>query len=197
MERRRFLASTGAVTAVAASSFPSPAIAQGVRELKLVTTWPKGLPGLQTGAERVAQSITALSGGRLQVTVFAAGELVGAFESFDAVAAGVADMYHGAEYCWQAQSPAFSFFSAVPLGLTATETNAWIYWGGGQELWDELSAEFDAVLLALREASAEVMAEIGQSDPMTQRVYDSYHKFRDNAIRWTDLSERAYLNARS
>lgn len=55
----------------------------------------------------------------------------------------------------------------------------------------------DAVLLALREASAEVMAEIGQSDPMTQRVYDGYHKFRDNAIRWTDLSERAYLNARS
>ena len=143
MKRRQFLAGTGAVAAVASPSFPSPAIAQGARELKLVTTWPKGLPGLGTGAERVARSITALSSGRLRVTVFAAGELVGAFESFDAVAAGVADMYHGAEYYWQAHSPAFSFFAAVPFGLTASEMEAWIYWGGGQELWDKLSAGFN------------------------------------------------------
>ena len=141
MERRRLLASMGAVTA--AASFPTPAIAQGARELKLVTSWPKGLPGPGTGAERVARSISALSGGRLQVTVFAAGELVGAFECFDAVGAGVADMYHSAEYYWQDQSPAFNFFCSVPFGLVANEMNAWIYWGGGQELWDTLAAEFN------------------------------------------------------
>jgi TRAP-type mannitol/chloroaromatic compound transport system substrate-binding protein len=141
MKRRKFLASTGAVAGVAVA-FPKPAITQGVRELKLVTSWPKGLPGLGTGAERVARSITALSGGRLQVNVFAAGEFVGAFESFDAVAAGVADMYHSADYYWQSYSPAFSFFCAVPFGLTASEMNSWIYWGGGQELWDTLGAEF-------------------------------------------------------
>jgi TRAP-type mannitol/chloroaromatic compound transport system substrate-binding protein len=111
MKRRKFLASTGAVAGVAVA-FPKPAITQGVRELKLVTSWPKGLPGLGTGAERVARSITALSGGRLQVNVFAAGEFVGAFESFDAVAAGVADMYHSGDYYWQSYSPAFSFFCA-------------------------------------------------------------------------------------
>ena len=79
MDRRRFIAGAGAGIA-AASAIPMPAIAQGVRELKMVTTWPKTLPGLQSGAERVARSITALSGGRLQVKVFAAGQLVGAFE---------------------------------------------------------------------------------------------------------------------
>jgi TRAP-type mannitol/chloroaromatic compound transport system substrate-binding protein len=62
MDRRQFVA--GATVGVAAASaFPMPAIAQGARELKMVTIWPKGLPGLQSGADRVAQSITALSGG--------------------------------------------------------------------------------------------------------------------------------------
>ena len=140
MDRRRFAGVVG--IAAAASVLPGPAIAQGVRELKLVTTWPKGLVGLQTSAERVARTITALSGGRLQVKVFAAGELVAALESFDAVSSGLADMYHGAETYWEKRSPAFSYFNIVPFGLTAAEMNAWIYNGGGQVLWDELSAGF-------------------------------------------------------
>ena len=90
MDRRQFVAGASAGVAAAASAFPKPAIAQGVRELKMVTIWPKGLPGLQSGADRVAQSITALSGGRLQVKVFPAGQLVGAMESFDAVSSGLA-----------------------------------------------------------------------------------------------------------
>ena len=141
MDRRGFL--TAASASVAASTpFPMPAVAQGVRELKMVTSWPKNLPGLGTSAERVAQSIGALSGGRIQVKVFGAGQLVGAFESFDAVSSGVADMYHGAEYYWENRSPAFSYFSAVPFGFTAAEMNSWIYFGGGQALWDELSAGY-------------------------------------------------------
>jgi len=143
MQRRQFL--TGAATAgaaTAAAALSTPAIAQDKRELKLVTTWPKNFPGLGTSAERWAQRITAMTDGRLSVKVFAAGELVPAFEAFDAVSAGTADMYHGAEYYWQGKSKAFNFFAAVPFGLTATEINAWIYHAGGQELWDELSADF-------------------------------------------------------
>ena len=85
MDRRQFVAGASVGAAAAVSVYPKPAIAQGARELKMVTIWPKGLPGLQSGADRVAQSITALSGGRLQVKVFPAGQLVGAMESFDAV----------------------------------------------------------------------------------------------------------------
>lgn len=140
--RRSFL--TGAAAAgVAASGLAAPAIAQGKRTLKLVTTWPKNLPGLGMAAEHVAKRITEATDGQLSVRVYAAGELVGAFDAFDAVASGNADMYHGAEYYWQGKSPAFNFFSGVPFGLTSNEKNAWIYFGGGQELWNELSAKFN------------------------------------------------------
>jgi TRAP-type mannitol/chloroaromatic compound transport system substrate-binding protein len=142
MDRRRFIAGAGVGAAAAASAFPSPAIAQGVRELKMVTTWPKSLPGLQSGAERAAQAITMLSGGRLNVKVFAAGQLVGAMESFDAASSGLADMYHSSEITWAGRSAAFSYFCNVPFGFTANELSAWIYHGGGQALWDELSAGF-------------------------------------------------------
>lgn len=113
------------------------------RELKMVTTWPKDFPGLGTMAERTAQFITEMSGGALTVRVFSAGELVGAFESFDAVSNGAADLYHGAEYYWVGKSPAFAFFTAVPFGMTANEIMAWTEFGGGQELWDELAAPFN------------------------------------------------------
>src|SRR5262245_18243509 len=117
MDRRQFVAGAG-VGAPAAAFFPTPAIAQGVRELKMVTIWPKALPGLQSGAERVAEAITSLSGGRLNVKVFAAGQLIGAFESFDAVSSGLADMYHASEITWAGRSPAFSYFCNVPFGFT-------------------------------------------------------------------------------
>lgn len=142
MNRRQFIARASVGIAASASTFPAPAIAQGVREIKMVTTWPKTLPGLQSSAERVAKSITALSGERLQVKVFGAGELVPAFDSFDAVSSGFAEMYHSSEITWYDRSPAFAYFCNVPFGLTATETNAWIRVGGGQVLWDELSANF-------------------------------------------------------
>src|SRR5215468_6223700 len=140
MKRRSFITGTG--MGIAAAALAKPAIAQGVRELKMVTIWPKTLPGLQSGAERVAASIGALSGGRLRVKVSAAGELVGAFESFDAVSSGLADMYHASEITWADRSAAFSYFCNVPFGFTPVEINAWIYHGGGQALWDELSAGF-------------------------------------------------------
>jgi len=145
MKRRQFIkgAAVAGVAGAAAASFPAPAIAQGKKELKMVTTWPKNFPGLGTGAQRLADAITAMSGGSLSVKLFAAGELVPPFESFDAVSSGTADLYHGAEYYWQGKSKAFNFFAAVPFGLTATEIDAWVHHGGGQQLWDELSADFN------------------------------------------------------
>ncbi|WP_262690458.1 TRAP transporter substrate-binding protein [Kordiimonas aestuarii] len=119
-----------------------PAIVSKQRQLKMVTSWPKNFPGLGTGVERLAKRIEALSDGSLKVKVYAAGELVGALGGFDAVSQGKADMYHAAEYYWQGKSPAFNFFAAVPMGMTASEMNAWIRFGGGQELWDELSGRF-------------------------------------------------------
>ncbi len=147
MKRRKFLKSavaTGAVTAaVAASNFPAPAISQGIRELKMVTSFPKNFPGLGTSANRVVKRIAEASDGKIKVKLFNAGELVAAFEVFDAVSKGDADMYFSAEYYFPGKSKAFNFFTAVPFGLTGPETAAWILYGGGQQLWDELSGSFN------------------------------------------------------
>jgi TRAP-type mannitol/chloroaromatic compound transport system substrate-binding protein len=144
MRRRRRELLLGVTAAVAAAgTLPAPAIAQGIKELKMVTSWPKNSPGLQTSAERLAQSITVLSDGRLKVTVYPADSLVRPFEVFDAVGAGVADMYHSADYYFEAKSPALNFFCAVPYGMTADELCSWIDFGGGQALWDEVDAQFN------------------------------------------------------
>ncbi len=93
-------------------------------------------------AERVAERIRTLSGGRIDITVYAAGEVVPAFEVLGAVGNGVADIGHTASFYWQGKMPAAAFFTTVPFGLTPPEHVAWIEAGGGQALWDELYAPF-------------------------------------------------------
>jgi len=153
MDRRKFVKSAALASSVAglsacdsqekASSVSSPAVLRKKRTLKLLTSWPKNFPGLGTAPEHIAKNIAEATDGALNIKVYAAGELVGAFDVFDAVSTGAADMYHSAEYYWQGKSQAFNFFTTVPFGLTADEQMAWIYYGGGQELWDELSARFN------------------------------------------------------
>jgi len=119
-----------------------------VREWKLVTTWPKNFPGLGKGAETFANMVNTMSGGRLHIRVYGAGEIVPAFEVFDAVSQGTAQVGHGASYYWKGKLPGAVFFTAVPFGLTSQEMNAWIHYGGGLELWQELYAPFDLVPMA-------------------------------------------------
>jgi len=142
--RRKFFkaaAATG-VAAVAASSLAAPAVAADRVEASMVATWGRDFPGLGTGAQRFAQRISDLSDGRIQVTYYAANERVKAFDSFDEVASGNSQMYHAADYYWVKKHPAFGYFTSVPFGFTYTEMNAWIRFGGGQELWDELTDQY-------------------------------------------------------
>jgi len=109
---------------------------------KMVTTWPKNFPGLGTGANKLAKYIEDLSDGRISLKVYGASELVPALGVFDAVQRGSVQIGHGASYYWQGRHPATSFFASVPFGLNAHEMNAWIYYGGGQELWHKLYKPF-------------------------------------------------------
>ena len=117
-------------------------------EMVMVATWGRDFPGLGTGAQRLAQSISDMTDGRIQVQYFAAGERVGAFDSFDEVASGNAQAYHAADYYWKGKHPGWAYFTAVPFGLTYTEMNAWIRFGGGQDLWDKLAGDFGLKCLA-------------------------------------------------
>jgi TRAP-type mannitol/chloroaromatic compound transport system substrate-binding protein len=143
MRRREVLAGAGSLVASTAAILPAPAIAQGVRQLKMVTDWSEAMPGHQPSAVRFAQTVGAATGGRINIEVYSSGKFVRPFETFDAVGAGVADIYHSAENYWEKKSPAFNFFAAVPFGFTANELFAWVNHGGGQELWDALSGQFN------------------------------------------------------
>ena len=138
---RRSLVRGGAIGVAGALAAPSIARAQSKR-WRMVTSWPKRLPGPGMSAERVAERIRTLSNGRIDITVYAAGELVPAFGVLDAVGNGVAEIGHTASFYWQGKMPAAAFFTTVPFGLTPGEHVAWVEAGGGQALWDELYAPF-------------------------------------------------------
>ena len=150
MKRRDFVAGLGAGAATAAlggcgQDGPHPAGPgkdDRVFNWKMVTTWPTNFPAVGTGAQSLARLIERISGGRIRVRAYGAGELVPAFEVFDAVASGTAEMGHGASYYWKGKSEAAQFFSAIPFGFNAQEMNAWLYHGGGLALWREVYAPF-------------------------------------------------------
>jgi len=147
MKRRDFVKKAGAGSLLAGSMVVAPVIATGAEKYKwkMVTTWPKNFPGLGTGANNLAKLITEMSGGRIDVKVYGAKELVPAFEVFDAVSRGTAEMGHGAAYYWKGKSEAAQFFAAVPYGLTAQEMNGWLYHGGGMALWEQIYDRFNLV----------------------------------------------------
>ena len=136
--RRRFLGTA------AAGMLAAPAIARAeTMKWRMVTSWPKRLPGPGMSAERIATRIKTMSNGRIDIAVNAAGEIVPAFGVLDAVGNGVAEIGHTAAFYWQGKMPAANFFTTVPFGLTPAEHVAWIDAGGGQALWDELYAPFN------------------------------------------------------
>ncbi len=155
MERRKLLKTATLITAAAGLTACKNSSQQvlnesskcaesgtDVIEWKMVTAWPKNFPGLGTGAQFFADAITNMSGGRLTVKVFGSGELVPAFEVFDAVSAGTAQIGHSAAYYWKGKLPEAQYFGAVPFGMNANEMNAWLYHGGGLELWEKAYRPF-------------------------------------------------------
>ena len=142
-----FLAACGAPQE-SSSSGVSSAADEKVYRWKLITTWPKNLPGLGTAPERLADQLRVMSRGRLDIKVYGAGELVGAFEVFDAVSQGTAEMGHGAAYYWRGKIPIAAMFATVPFGMNAQEMNGWLAHGGGLELWRELYEPFGLIPMA-------------------------------------------------
>ena len=110
---------------------------------RLVTSWPKNYPGLGMAPERIADLVEEMSNGQMTITVYGAEEQVPAFGVFDAVSSGSHQMGHSGGYFWKGKVPAAQFFTSVPFGLTADEINAWVYRGGGLELWREIYQPFN------------------------------------------------------
>ena len=149
MNRRGMLKNTLLASgAVATAGFPAIAAAQKTFNWKMTTTWPAGTPYYQSGpgsAEAFAKRVEAMSGGRIKIKVYAAGELVPAFEGFDACSAGIVEMNHGVSYYWAGKTFAAQYFATVPFGMSFVGHHSWLYHGGGLELWKEVYKPFNVV----------------------------------------------------
>jgi hypothetical protein len=141
MKRREFI-KAGAM-GTAATTLAAPAVAQDVRQWTMVTAWPKNLPGPGVAAQTLADRITTLSGGRLEVKLYAAGEIVPGPGVFDAVSEGTADLYHAVPAYWGSKSKGILLFGSQPFGLRADEQVGWMVHGGGQALYDEMYGRFN------------------------------------------------------
>jgi TRAP-type mannitol/chloroaromatic compound transport system substrate-binding protein len=132
-----------ALLQVAKGEQVSAAVSTQQYHWKMVTSWPKNTPGLGVNAENIARVINEMSGGRLQIHVYGANELVPAMGVFDSVSSGSVEMGHSGSYFWRGKVPAAQFFTSVPFGMNAQELYGWINHGGGLELWRELYAPFN------------------------------------------------------
>lgn len=143
MQRNALVSAVALAAAVTGlMSVTGAAQAQDSYHWKMVTSWPKNFPGVGQGPERLAKLVDEMSDGRLTIDVYGAGQLVPGFEVFDAVSEGTAEMGHSASYYWKGKVPAAQFFAAVPFGMNAQEMNAWLQYGGGMELWNEVYEPF-------------------------------------------------------
>ncbi|HSG58626.1 MAG TPA: TRAP transporter substrate-binding protein [Woeseiaceae bacterium] len=151
MKRREFVGGLALAAGVAACNSESQQESAGAArseetfEWSCVTSWPPKFPGMGMGVEHLAERIERASNGRLRIKVYGGGELVPAFEVFDAVSRGTVEMGHDASYYHKGKIPAAQFFATIPFGLNCLELNAWLYYGGGLELWRELYAPFKLV----------------------------------------------------
>lgn len=151
MKRRQFVGSLAAAVGVAScagerADCASTAV-QSTETFKwsCVTSWPLKFPGLGIAVDNLAERIEAASNGRLQIKVYGGGELVPAFEAFDAVSRGVVEMGHDASYYHKGKIAAAQFFTAIPFGMNHLELDGWLHYGGGLELWRELYEPFNIV----------------------------------------------------
>jgi TRAP-type mannitol/chloroaromatic compound transport system substrate-binding protein len=111
----------------------------------MVTTWPPNFPIIGEAIQEFCEKIHILTNGQIKIKVYHAGELIPAFEVFDAVSSGAAEIGNSASYYWAGKNSATQFFSSVPFGMNAQQLNSWLYYGGGLDLWRELYADFNLV----------------------------------------------------
>lgn len=147
-KRREFIQKSSLATVAGITSLgliKAPAIAKNIVSLKMLMSWPRGFWGFGTSAERLANRINKMSSGQIEVSLTASNEGIEASKVFDAVSQGEADLFHSVAYIWQDKSSIFNYFTTIPFGMSSSEMNAWLMYGGGKELWREVSKEFNLI----------------------------------------------------
>ncbi|RCX31234.1 TRAP transporter substrate-binding protein [Thioalbus denitrificans] len=151
LKRRDFL-KAGMAGALAGAATMAPAIVRAESKQKfrwkMTNAYGPGAPFYTVGpgsATDFCKMVETMSGGRLKIKHYAAGELIPALEGFDAVSQGTVEMNWGNAYFWAGKTFPAQYFTTVPFGMNFQGMNAWIRHGGGQELWDEVYAPFNVI----------------------------------------------------
>jgi TRAP-type mannitol/chloroaromatic compound transport system substrate-binding protein len=143
MKRREFIKTAG--LGVAGAAVAAPAIAQSMPEIKwrLTSSFPKSLDTIYGAAELFSKTVAEATDNKFQIQVFAAGEIVPALQAADAVSSGTVEMCHTCSYYYVGKDPTFAFGTAVPFGLNQRMQNAWMYFGGGNDLMNDFYKKYN------------------------------------------------------
>ena len=143
MKRRQFIKTAG-LAAAGTAAIAAPAIAQSSPEVKwrVTTSFPRSLDTIHGAAETVAKYVSDATDGKFQMQVFAGGEIVPALQALDAVSNGTVEACHTCLYYYWGKDPTFAFGTAVPFGLSSRQQNAWMMFGGGEQLINEFLAPY-------------------------------------------------------
>ena len=144
MDRRSLITHTGIAGVLAAGVAPA-VHAQAVVRWRIASSFPKSLDTIYGGAETFARHVKAISGGKFDVTVHPAGELMPAFGVVDAVQQGTIEAAHTAPYYFFEKDDTFAIGGAIPFGLNSRQMSAWTFQGNGLKLMREFYARYNII----------------------------------------------------
>jgi TRAP-type mannitol/chloroaromatic compound transport system substrate-binding protein len=144
MDRRSAIKNAGIAGVLAAGIAPA-VHAQAAIRWRLASSFPKSLDTIFGGAETFAKAVKAMSGGKFEITVHAAGELMPAFGVVDGVQNGTVEVAHTAPYYFFGKDECFALGCAIPFGLNSRQMTAWMYEGNGGKLMREFYAKYNIV----------------------------------------------------
>jgi TRAP-type mannitol/chloroaromatic compound transport system substrate-binding protein len=145
VQRRRFIHHSGLAGVLAAGAAPAMVHAQSNLRWRLASSFPKSLDTIYGGAELFAKKVGEMSGGKFQISVHPAGELLPPFGVVDGVQAGTVEMAHTVPYYYFGKDETFAIGAAIPFGLNSRQMSAWTFQGNGLKLMREFYAKYNII----------------------------------------------------
>ena len=155
MDRRSIIKNAGIAGVLAAGIAPA-VHAQAAIRWRLASSFPKSLDTIYGSAEAFAQKVKAMSGGKFEISVHAAGELMPAFGVVDGVQNGSVECTHTAPYYFFGKDDTFALGTGIPFGLNSRQTTAWMYDGNGLSLMREFYAKYNMISFPMGNTGAQM-----------------------------------------
>jgi TRAP-type mannitol/chloroaromatic compound transport system substrate-binding protein len=156
MERRLFIRRTGLAGVLAAGAAPAIVNAQANLRWRLASSFPKSLDTIFGAAEVFAKQVKDMTGGKFEISVHAAGELMPALGIVDGVQNGTVECGHTAPYYYFGKNDAFAMDCAIPFGLNSRQMTAWMYDGNGLKLFREFYKSYNIVNFPMGNTGAQM-----------------------------------------